>query len=47
MTAVIGPDTYPSTADLLFGPRVPTVSVTGKHDEVLTEVLRRTLTLLP
>ncbi|MFE6862831.1 hypothetical protein [Nocardia sp. NPDC057668] len=46
-TAVIGPEINPATADPTFGPRVPTVSVTGKNDEVLTEVLRRTLTLFP
>lgn len=46
-TAVVGQAINPSAPDPTLGPSVPTVSVTGKNDEVLTDVMRQILPLLP
>ncbi|MGX1810187.1 hypothetical protein ACWIGI_31105 [Nocardia sp. NPDC055321] len=46
-SAVVGPEINPSTADPLVGPLVPSILISGPDDEVVREVLRRTLTLFP
>lgn len=46
-SAVLGPALNPANPSPTYGPTLPNVTVMGKNDEALTDVMRQVLTLFP